>query len=217
MKRRNPIAILSILIAGAITCLGGCASTGIERSAKATSTLQAVEVDYRQVPVQVDATAAALSDLIKPGQSNVKRAYDRYADNVAEMEKLGKKLDKHTAEMKARNRDYFEEWELQGKSYANPQIRELSEQRRADLRQAYSQIPEASIGVKGSLDAYLSDLKGIQTFLSNDLTPKGIEGITPVAQTAMQDGEKLKSAVRPVLSAIDNVKSELARGGAPAQ
>jgi hypothetical protein len=216
MRLRNPsAALLGILLLIAITWLGGCASTGIERSAKATSTMQAVEADYRQVPVQVDATDAALSDLIKPGQTNVKKAYDRYADNVGEMQKLGKKLDKHTAEMKVRGRDYFEEWEKQGSSYTNPQIRELSEQRRSDLNQAYSQISVASTGVRGSLQAYLSDLQGIQSYLANDLTPKGIEGITPVAQKAMQDGENLKDAVRPVLSAIDNAKSEMARGGAP--
>jgi hypothetical protein len=208
-------SLFVLLLLGAVTGLAGCATTGIERSAKATSTMRAVEADFRQVPVQVDATSAALNELIRPGQVDVKRAYDNYAEKVSAMQKLGNKLDAHSAEMKARGRDYFEEWEKQGGSYSNPQIRELSEQRRADLSQAYSHVSEASIGARASLDAYLADLKEIQSYLSNDLTPKGLQAISPVARTAMQDGDKLKDSVQPVLAAIDAAKSEMARGGAP--
>ena len=60
---------------------------------------------------------------------------------------------------------------------------------------------------------YLSDIKKIQTDLSNDLTPKGIEAITPVARKAVKDGDRLKDAVKPVISAIDRTKAELAQGG----
>jgi hypothetical protein len=209
------LLVLVVLAApGALAMLGGCASTGMERSAKASSTMRAVEADYRQVPVQVDATASALRELIRPGQSDVKKAYRNYADHVDAMQNLGERLDKHSAQMKARGRDYFEEWEKQGDSYANPQIRALSEQRRTDLSQAYTRVTEASTGARSSLDTYLADLKEIRSYLSNDLTPKGLASITPVTQTAMQDGEKLKDRLQPVLSAIDAVKSEMAPGGA---
>jgi len=211
--RTAALFVLVLLAAGAL--LGSCASTGIERSAKANSSLRLVEEDYRQVPVQVDASNAALRELIRPGQTDVKRAYDNYQDRVGNMQKLGRKLDQHTDEMKDRGQDYFEEWEKQGGTFANPQIRELSEQRRADLSRAYSAVTQSSIGARGALDAYLGDLKEIQGYLSNDLTPKGLESINPVAQTALQDGEKLKESVQPVLSAIDAAKSEMARGGAP--
>jgi hypothetical protein len=216
MKCLDRFAVfLVLLFVGAVTCLGGCSTTGIERSARATSTMRAVEGDFRQVPVQVDATSAALNELIRPGQVDVKRAYDSYAEKVSAMQKLGNKLDAHSAEMKARGRDYFEEWEKQGGSYSNPQIRELSEQRRADLSQAYSRVSEASIGARASLDTYLADLKEIQSYLSNDLTPKGLQAIAPIARTAMQDGDRLKDSVQPVLAAIDAAKSGMARGGVP--
>jgi hypothetical protein len=195
--------------------LGGCASTGIERSAKASSSLRLVESDYRQVPVQVDDINAALNELIRPGQSDVKKAYDRYAEQVAKLQQLGKRLDQHTDEMRTRGRDYFEEWEKQGGSFSNPEIRQLSEQRRSDLSQAYAGVTQASIGAKSDLDGFINDHKNIQTYLSNDLTPKGLASISGVAQSALQDGQKLKDSVQPVLSAIDAAKSEMARGGAP--
>jgi hypothetical protein len=41
----------------------------------------------------------------------MKRAYVAYAENVEKMEKLGKRLDMHTEQMRARGNEYFAEWE----------------------------------------------------------------------------------------------------------
>jgi hypothetical protein len=192
--------------------LTGCATTGTERATKATNTMQTVETDYKRVSLQVDATNASLQELVNPDQSDMKRALDTYKTNVVKMEKLGKQLDKHTADMSAQGQNYFAEWEKQGNTYTNPQIRQLSEERRLKLREVFAQIPEASIGVKGSLHSYLVDIREILTYLSTDLTPKGVQSISSVAQKAMQDGEDLKTSVRPVLAAIDRVKAAMEQG-----
>lgn len=199
------------LFLGAITCLSGCATTGTDRATKTTTSMQTVEQDYKQASVQIDATNASLEELIKPNQPDMKKAYNTYTDNVKKMENLGKKLDTHTEKMSTRSNEYFAEWES---SYINPEIRELSERRRIDMRDGYAKIADASIGVKGALKSYLTDIGEIQKFVSNDLTPQGIELIKPVAQTAVKDGENLKEAIRPVLTAISQVKADMTQGGA---
>jgi hypothetical protein len=88
-----------------------------------------------------------------------------------------------------------------------------SEQRRADQNAVFVKIPEASVGVKGSFNAYMSDLKEIQNYLSNDLTPKGVEAISPIAQQAVMDGTSLQAAIYPVLNAVSNARGELTQGG----
>jgi hypothetical protein len=75
-----------------------------------------------------------------------------------------------------------------------------------------ARIPEASIGVRGALKSYLSDIKEIQRYLSYDLTPVGIEAIRPTAQKAVEDGDNVKEAVKPVLAAIYLVKTEMPQG-----
>jgi Skp family chaperone for outer membrane proteins len=215
MKGRTTVLVLFVtLLFAAASSLTGCATTGTERATKTTNSMQTVESDYRQVSLQVDATNASLQELINPEQVDLKKALDNYKTNVAKMQKLGKQLDKHTTDMSSQGQNYFSEWEKQGNTYTNPQIRQLSEERRLQLRDVFSQIPEASVGVKGSLHSYLADIGDIQKFLSTDLTPKGVEGITPVAQKAMQDGEDLKTSVRPVLAAIDHARTAMAQGGA---
>ena len=193
--------------------LTGCATTGVSRAEKTTNTMQNVENDYKQVYLRVDATNASLRDLIGPSQIDRKIALDNYRDNVARMEQLGDRLDIDSADMSAKGQDYFAEWKKQGATYSDPQIRNLSEERRHELRDIFARIPEASTGVKEDLHAYLVDIKEIRDYLSTDLTPLGIQGITPVAAKAMQKGEELKGSVRPVLAAIENARTAMAQGG----
>lgn len=220
MKLRFPSAVIfTAVLLGAITFLTGCATTktpptpsttSMDRATKTTNLMQTVEGDYQQASEQIDATRASLEDLIKPGQTDMKRAYVAYGENVGKMEKLGKRLDMHTEQMRARGNEYFAEWES---SYTSPEIRELSERRRNEMREVYAKIPEASIGVSGALKSYLTDIRDIQTYLSNDLTPQGIETIRPIAERAVRDGDNLKETVKPVLAAIDRVKTEMTQGG----
>jgi len=197
------------VILGAVTCLTGCATTGMDRAEKTTDSMQAVEGDYLKASEQIDVTRVSLENLIKPQQSDLRKSYDAYAENVEKMEKLGKQLDRHSEMMRARGNEYFAEWES---SYINPEIRELSERRRIEMREIYAKIPEASIGVRGALKSYLTDIKEIQRYLSYDLTPVGIEAIRPTAQRAMVDGDNVKESVKPVLAAIDLVKAEMPQG-----
>lgn len=211
MKLRFKTAVYVItMLLGTITCLIGCATTGTDRATKTTTSMQEVEEDYKQASVQIDATRATLEDLVKPDQTDMKKAYDAYAKDAKKMEQLGKQLDKHTEKMNTRGNQYFTEWES---SYTNPEIRELSERRRIELRKGYAQIADASIGVKGALKSYLTDIMEIRKYLSNDLTPPAIESIRPVAQTAVKNGENLKETIKPVLTAIDRVKADMTQGG----
>lgn len=211
IKSASPLVALSL---GVLLLLPACATTGSGRAEKTTAKMEVVDSEIRQAVVQIDATGLSLEKLIKPGLSDTKSAFETYSDNVVKMESVGGKLIKHTDEMSVRGQDYFTEWEKQGNTYTNPQIRELSEQRRSDLNTVYRKISESSIGVKGKFIAYLSDIKEIQAFLSTDLTDKGIKAITPVAQKAISDGSILRNSVVPVLSALDTAKSEMAQGGA---
>jgi len=209
LRFQSAIYVISLLL-GTITCLTGCATTGTERATKTTTSMQTVEADYKQASVQIDATNVALEELVKPNQTDMKKAYDVYAENVQKMENVGKQLDTHTEKMRTQGNKYFAEWES---AYTNPDIRELSERRRIEMREGYAKIAEASIGVKGALKSYLTDIREIHKFVSNDLTPQGIESIKPVAQTAVKDGETLKEAIKPVLTAIDQVKADMTQGG----
>jgi len=210
--RKHLLAFFAMLLLGTSTILGGCATTGMDRSVKTSNSIRDVDTEIRKMMVQIDVTAASLDSLVMPGQSNLKKSFDTYSDNVAKLDSEGKRVLKRTDEMKSNSKEYFGEWEKQGDAFTNAEIRELSTERRNKLAESYARVPAASSGIKGTYNAYLTDLKEIQKFLSTDLTPKGIEAITPVAQKSVQDLDALKASLVPVITALDEIKAELYTG-----
>jgi hypothetical protein len=175
--------------------------------------MQTMDNDTKLAAAQLDVTGASLDELTKPGQSDVKKAFNSCTDNISRIEKMEQSFAIHADEMKARGAEYFQEWQKEDNKYKNPQIRELSEQRRTELGEIYGKIAEASIGVKQPFKAYVSDVKEIQIYLSNDLTSKGIEAIAPIARKAVDDGDKLKVAIRNLQAAIERARLEMAQAG----
>lgn len=207
--RKNSLALFTTILLGTAALLSGCATTGMDRSMDTSKSIKQVDTEIREMMVQIDVTAASLDSLVTAGKADPKKSFDSYTKNVSKFEKEGKQVIKRLDEMKQHSREYFEEWEKQGDSFTNPEIRQLSEERRGKLAGIYAQVPAAGAGVKGSYNAYLTDLKEIQKYLSNDLTPSGIEGITPVAQKSVQNLDQLKASLKPVINALDEIKAEL--------
>jgi len=211
-RRKHSLAFFTMLLVGTAAFLGGCATTGMQRSVKTSNSIQDVDNEIRKMIVQIDVTGTALDSLVVPGNPDLKKSFNSYSDNLVKLDREGKRTLKRVEEMKSQSKEYFSEWEKQGDAFTNPQIRELSEERRSRLANIYAQVPAAGAGIKGAYHAYLTDLKEIQLFLSNDLTPKGIESIAPVTQKSIQDREDLKASLRPLIYALDEIKAELYSG-----
>jgi len=210
MKFRNcSLAIFAMLLLGTVSFLGGCATTGMDRSVKTSNSIREVDSEIRKMIVQIDVTAASLDAVVTTGQPNLKKPFEKYSDNVENLDKEGKRVIKRLEEMKIRSNEYFAEWEKEGDAFTNSEIRELSTERRTKLAASYARVPAAGAGIKGTYNAYLTDLKEIQKYLSTDLTPKGVEGITPVANKSVQDLDALKQSLQPVIAALDEIKAEL--------
>lgn len=210
--RKTSLTLSAAIILGTAAFLGGCATTGMDRSVSTTNSIREVDSEIRRMITQIDATGSSLDALVMADKPDLKKNFDAYTDQVAKLDHEGERTIKRMDEMKSRSKEYFAEWETQGDTFTNPQIRELSEERRTRLATIYAQVPAAGVGIKGAYLAYLTDLKEIQMFLSNDLTPRGIEAIDPVAKKTVQDREALKASFEPVLSALDDIKVELYSG-----
>jgi hypothetical protein len=214
MKRRNQSLMFIFTIFTAVVLIAaGCNSNGMERSDKATTTMQIMEDEIKLVIVQLEATGSSLAELTKSGQSDVKKAFELYSDNVSKIEKLEKDFAKHAEEMKVRGADYFDEWQKEGDTYENPQIQALSEQRRAELGEIYGRIAENSAGMDEAFKAYVSDVKEIQMYLSNDLTAKGVESIASISQKAVTEGKRLNNEIKKLQTSIETARLEMAQSG----
>ena len=212
MKRLNRFMLISLaIVITAAIGMAGCATTGMERSTKAKISMTEMDSNIKTLLVQLDATGASLRELVKPNNSDVEKAFQLFTENVSKMEKMEKSFTKHTDEMNAKGKDYFEVWQKEGDKYKNPRIQELSEQRRLELSRIYGEIATNSIGVKEGLNSYVSDLTEIQKYLSNDLTPKGIQAIEPLAREVINQGNELKYDIKDIQAAVNRANAAMAQ------
>ncbi len=199
------LAIVIIAAAGMV----GCATTGMERSTKAQTSMTEMDGNIKLLLVQLDATEASLKELVKPDNSNVEKAFRLFSANVSKLDQLERNFTRQTDEMNARGTDYFEEWQKEGDNYKNPRIQQLSEQRRRELSRIYGDIATNSIGVKERLNSYVTDLKEIQKYLSNDLTPKGIQAIAPLTREVTSKSSGLTDEIKDIQAAVNRANAAM--------
>jgi len=185
----------------------------MQRSEDVQSTMQTVDTDIKEVIVQLDAIGSSLDELTKPGQADVKKAFELYSNNVSKIEKMEKDFVKHADAMKTSGEVYFEAWDKQQDSYDNPEIQRLSDERRVALGRTYDRIGQNSVGVKEAFRTYVSDVNEIQTFLSNDLTNRGITSIAPLSDNTVRNGNRLKNELQRLQTSIESARTEMAQSG----
>jgi ribosome recycling factor len=199
------------LLSVMVLVFGGCDSTSMERSDAARISLQTMDSDVQSAIRQLDDTGRSLDNLMSVSQSDLNKVFDDYSNNVSQLVTLEKKFSTHADEMKSRGEDYFEEWQKEGTKYKNARIQQLSDQRRATLAKRYDTIAENSIGVNEAFKLYVSDVKEIQEFLSNDLTANGISAIAPTSQKIINEGDSLMVALENVQTAIQKAREEMSQ------
>ncbi|MFH5830939.1 DUF2959 family protein [Halalkalibaculum sp. DA384] len=204
--------LLSAIIAGFVMT-AGCQSTGMERSDETRISLQTMDDDITSAIRQLDATGAALGEILRPGQPDLKKALEAFSDNAAKIVATETKFARHADELTEHGTDYFEEWQQEGTEYNNPKIQQLSDRRRSILGGVYGRISAQSTRIKDSFKTYASDITEIKVFLSNDLSANGVTAIAPIARRVISEGDSLKQAMQNVQSIIQSARNEMAQSG----
>lgn len=209
MKRTLNRSLLSVCAA---LFIAACAHMpGANHSspvAEVGSNMEQVDADLRDAAMQVDTVDASIDTLLG-AEGALSSAFARYSRNVEEMERVGEELEQHVDAMRSQGFDYFTEWREQTADVSNPEVVDISEARHEESRAAFTELSRSGVDVKRTLQTYLSDLRDIETYLSNDLTPAGVKAIEPVAEQARKDGEALQEAIEPMLSALNKARSTM--------
>lgn len=209
IKRGN---IFLLFCVATVFAISACSTTGMQRSQDVQSSMQTVDNDIKSIVVQLDAIGNSLDELTKPGQADMKRAFELFSDNASKIKKMEQEFTKHASEMEANGKAYFAEWDSDKQNYDNPDIQRQSDQRRAALGETYDKIAENNVGVKEAFQTYVSDINEIERFLSNDLTSDGIDSITRTADKVVDNGTHLKNELKNLQDAIEDARAEMRRG-----
>lgn len=209
----KPGNLLAVLFLAMTVTITSCSSTGMQRSENLQSSLETVDNDIEIIAKQLDAIGSSLDELTRPGQSEVKKAFDQYSKNVSKIEDMEKNFSKHADQMTSTGKTYFDDWDKNKNNYDNPEIQRSSDERRAALGSTYDKIGENSKGVKEAFRVYVSDVTEIEKYLSNDLTSRGITSIASLSDKTVRNGTQLKNELKNLQSAIENARAEMMQGG----
>jgi chromosome segregation ATPase len=172
----------------------GCATHGFDRTtniaekmAKQTSGMQAAKP-------QVDEMLASLESLVT-AQGDMKPAFKKFSDTLDDTEKMAARARKAGESIREQEAEYLAAWQQEAAAITNPELKAATQARQAEVKNTLDALSAAGKKASDAYQPFISDMKDIRTYLSNDLTQAGVKRIEPTIQKARQAGAGLQKAL----------------------
>jgi len=205
------LSAASFSFLAALALVSGCSSTAPERAAMAVDSIDGLVSEMKNVQGGVDQALAALDALVSKPSDDLKGQFDAYTQSVAALDQHAKAVGDRAEAMKARGQEYFKGWEETSASLSSDEMRQYSEERRAKLNAAYSDIQEKTSEAKEEFAPFITSLKDVQSYLSLDLTTTGLQSVGDLAKKAKSQGADLKESIDSVVKDLETVRGLLAQ------
>jgi hypothetical protein len=157
---------------------------------------------------QIDMMLASLEELTR-AQGDLRPAFKKFSDTMDETEKVAARTRKTGQTIREKEAEYFSEWQSQAAGIANPQIKAATQARQAEVKAKLGDLSQTGKVAGDAYEPFISDMKDIRTYLSNDLTTGGLRKIEPTIEKARRDGAALQKALDEFNRASDVVQASL--------
>jgi hypothetical protein len=220
----NALALLAALVAIIWACvvLAGCSSgskktAGEERSAAAITGVKDTRTELAAGRGQIDRTVAAMNAM-RDGQGNLQTEFATFNDEIKKSDAQAEKTRARAADMRARSGQYQTKWREEMSNVEDPALRAAATTRANMVRERFDEIKDKADEARAAYEPFMRQLKSVQTYLSNDLTPAGVQSASAVFDKATADAKVVTQKIDAVIAELDNVASSLTpTGAAPAK
>lgn len=211
---RRPLFTLS-LCALSLLLIGGCQSTGIDQAQATSKDMTKVRSDMVDLKALVNQSAANLDSLVNKPQPELKPQYQAFSGTVSQMDKLSEKVRNRAADMRTKRDEYLTQWRLQTATMQNKQLKEISQERIAELNKEFDEMTEQGTKARKVFDPYLAEMKDINQYLSSDLTQGGLKAIKDVADKTIKSKAGVVEEFNALIKSLDEVAEKLKATGPP--
>ena len=194
----------------------GCSTTGQQQAASAATSLEETRTEIAGVSNALDKAVASLTDLAEKPQSDLRPQYDAYKASVQELDAQAKKVAASASEMRARGEEYFKSWEGKLTDINNPELRQISADRRAKLSSHYQKVTDGYQKAKEAFLPLFTQLNDVKRVLGLDLTDNGIKMASSSANEAKKSAAIVKKELNGVSAELDELAKTLGGGAASA-
>jgi hypothetical protein len=200
------IPFLSLVCALPLACKS---TEGHDRAESTADRVVDVGAAAGQTQLYLDKTLDALAQLEATKSQDPKVAYKEFSGNYDSFTAELATLVKRREALRATAEGWFTEYEKQNSSIQDEDLRKTGEKRLAGFKE---QIADTSKQVDeflknaNSVDARLKDL---HTYLSNDLTPDGIDAVSGRISDVTKDGRKVAARMGDLSKSSETLASKL--------
>jgi len=199
-----------------LALLTGCQSTGGADKVDQTSTrIDQFRTGVETLKSQVTSSAEALAKVIETASTDPKPAFKEFDEQVDLVSASAAKARTNLDTAQTEGARLFEEWTKHLDTITDPDIRKASEKRRDDLTKALSGVSDEATPALKDLEAYVASVKDVRAYLSQDLTPAGIDSISSKAKSLGKSARSIVEHLDEVIEAANKAAPQFATAKPP--
>jgi chromosome segregation ATPase len=211
-----------LLSATAWTMVAGCASddkpkqtAGEQRATAAVTGLKETRAELASARAQIDRTTTAMNAM-RDEQGSLQTEFANFNKEVQATEAHAQKTRARANDMRARGSEYQAKWHAEMAKVSDPTLRAAASERANAVRERYETIATKANEARAAYEPYIRDLKGLQTYLSNDLTAAAVKSAAPVFDKTTANSKTVTEKIDAVLAELDAIASAMSPTGAAA-
>lgn len=185
----------------------GCQTNSYRKGDVAGKSLRSAADEVQRESRAIDATVAALNDLVTNPSVDLKPQYQRFSAALNRLVASAAQMEITRKNMEEKNAEYFAAWERNATNINFGIIRERSESRMAEVTNRFFAVNSRYVEAQNVIRPLITYFTDIRTALSMDLTAAGLESVKSIANNADQNSRKVQIA-------LGQLSDELATSGA---
>lgn len=200
------------LLLSLAAALVGCATTAVERQEQTVSSVANTRKEMLDIRGQIDRTLTSLHALVNASPNDLRKTYQQYAKNVEAMQKDAAAMDKHARAMEKQTGDYLAGWQRAQSEIQNPELRDVTGQRRELMTHSFQRIQSAFRDARREVTPFLTRLEDIRRAVANDLTVVGVSAVaqTDAVASANAHGAAVATSLDVAIGEFDQLVGSLA-------
>ena len=196
----------------ATVTLVGCATSAVDRQEQTVESVADTRKEMTDTRAQIDRTLASLNTLVNASPADLRKTYERYAKDVEVMRRDAATMDKHANAMEKHTGNYLASWQRAQNEIQNPELRDVTGQRRELLTQSFQRLQIAFREARRDVTPFLNRLEDIRRAVGNDLTAVGVAAVaqTDAVASANAHGAAVAGSLDVAIEEFDQLAGALA-------
>jgi uncharacterized protein YukE len=186
------------IILVAVGCGTPSGTEGADRASAAGDSVSRFKDELARTDASIGKAVAALDDISRNIATDARPALNAFAQAVSELDTQAAALGSAIGDMNSKMAAYLDAWEKEAGSIVNPELRLRAMDRRKDVRESMAKIEAVLKEARPPLLDHRTQLHDVRTYLSNDLTPKGLAVVKDVQAKARENAGKVRTLLKPV-------------------